>query len=238
MLCVGCKDEVHSKGKYQFHSCLPIGQSNREILTKCSKHEKEEDLFCLTDNQILCIYCFQFDGHKDHSCLLLKEAARRFEESSQSLVEEVIQKQVRLKRTAEEFLEEIEKNDSVCQQVELLIKADFDKIIEGLRRRQDELLDLVLKVKATREGELKLTRQTILNEVTKLTELQLKLMEPKDKYQKDPREVVLSNSELNAILKNDSEGMSHKASQFEIIVQLPSETVDPIAIGSIKLGKS
>jgi hypothetical protein len=56
-LCQKCNGTIHAMGKYKTHKVGALGSKKK--LTKCSKHEKEEDMWCENDSVALCIYCVQ-----------------------------------------------------------------------------------------------------------------------------------------------------------------------------------
>eukprot|EP01103_Thecamoeba_quadrilineata_P020737 TRINITY_DN9069_c0_g1_i1.p1 TRINITY_DN9069_c0_g1~~TRINITY_DN9069_c0_g1_i1.p1 ORF type:complete len:255 (+),score=38.06 TRINITY_DN9069_c0_g1_i1:37-801(+) len=122
--CEGCFVEVHTKGPYLQHTRAPLG-SGRKVHTRCKKHGKDEDLYCTADKRIICIYCLQFEGHREHPCLPLKEAALHVSKSYEGLLQEGLQKREHLKKTATYFLEEINRLDIVFYSLNFVKNSFF-----------------------------------------------------------------------------------------------------------------
>lgn len=56
------------------HVCVKL---EKEIYL-CGKHEKELNLYCLDDDELLCVVCERSAQHKAHSVVLLEDAAEEY----------------------------------------------------------------------------------------------------------------------------------------------------------------
>ena len=82
--CDECFDQIHQPNFMKSHKKAEVGavankqrqERRQERLRGCAAHpNKEVDVYCTTDNDLVCSLCAQFGAHKGHECMTLEQAA-------------------------------------------------------------------------------------------------------------------------------------------------------------------
>lgn len=92
--CSNCSIQtLHSKPAYKNHPVFPVVEVKRKS-NICAKHNKEQELFCVVDESLVCVLC-PFAEHKGHECVVLAEYINK---EKQEVVKSSNELQVRAKK--------------------------------------------------------------------------------------------------------------------------------------------
>ena len=147
----------------------------------CSRHKKEMDLFCRTDQQCICYLC-SVDQHKGHD--IVSAAAERTER----------QRELEGRRqNIQQRIQDREKDVKVLQQEVEAINGSADKAVENSEKIFTELIRLMEKRRSDVMQQVRSQQET---EVSRVKELQEKLeQEITELKRKDAELEKLSHTE-------------------------------------------
>ncbi|XP_047199976.1 zinc-binding protein A33-like [Hippoglossus stenolepis] len=179
--CPQCRADVPETGK-----CLPTNHSLKSLVEKevdklrrehehvkevdewlCHEHEERLKLFCVTDQQLVCIICRDGEKHQGHKFTPVKEAAAPLREKLEAYMQGIADDVNATARLANTQREEIAKTKDKAQQLTTQISTQFKEMHQFLWKREDEIKnDLKLK----EENALEEMSDTLNTMETALTE--------------------------------------------------------------------
>ncbi|XP_047196357.1 nuclear factor 7, brain-like [Hippoglossus stenolepis] len=179
--CPQCRADVPETGK-----CLPTNHSLKSLVEKevdklrrehenvkevdewlCHEHEERLKLFCVTDQQLVCIICRDGEKHQGHKFTPVKEAAAPLRETLEAYMQGIADDINATERLANTQREEIAKTKDKAQQLTTQISTQFKEMHQFLWKREDEIKnDLKLK----EENALEEMSDTLNTMETALTE--------------------------------------------------------------------
>ncbi|XP_071498906.1 uncharacterized protein [Diadema antillarum] len=123
----------------------------------CNEHENEpKKVYCLTDKEVICIYCQVYGQHKGHECQLVSQVAASNRETLGQLQND-LSAQTAILLPALKHLQDV--SSSVQHQEEHIvweIRHHFEKLRRKLCRREKEVIG---KLKALTSGKVLLLRE-------------------------------------------------------------------------------
>ncbi|KAF4095510.1 tripartite motif-containing protein 16-like [Onychostoma macrolepis] len=146
--CLVCQEsycQTHFNHHEEFHSYKPhkvIDATGRLQEMICQKHEKHLEMYCITDQQCICVLCTKYE-HKNHDTVSAE--AQRTE------------KQKQLKETQKTFQQRIQQREKDLQQLREAVESHkrsaqtavedsekiFTKLIRSIKRSRLELIRLI-----------------------------------------------------------------------------------------------
>ncbi|KAM4562363.1 zinc-binding protein A33-like [Odontesthes bonariensis] len=137
----------------------------------CPEHEEKLKLFCITDQQLVCIICRDGAKHEGHKFKPVKEAAVSLKAELEAFVQQVSCDNVSIEKIATTQNEEITKSKEKFQQLMTQISSQFKEMHQFLKKREDEIkeeLKLKMKDEAKKMSENLETIETTLSGGTEL----------------------------------------------------------------------
>nr|XP_019944368.1 PREDICTED: nuclear factor 7, ovary-like [Paralichthys olivaceus] len=150
--CPQCRADIPKEGK-----CLPTNLSLKSLVEKevnkrreegnvkevdewqCSEHEERLKLFCVTDQQLVCIICRDGEKHQGHKFKPVKEAVAPLREKLEAYVPHIADDVIATEMLANTQREEIAKTKNKAQQLTTQISRQFEEMHQFLRRREEEI---------------------------------------------------------------------------------------------------
>ncbi|XP_073686440.1 tripartite motif-containing protein 16-like [Garra rufa] len=146
--CLVCQEsycQTHFDHYEEFHSRKShkvIDATGRLQEMICQKHEKHLEMYCITDQQCICMLCINYE-HKNHNTI--SAAAQRTE------------KQMQLKETQKTFQQRIQQREKYLQQLREAVESHkrsaqtavedseriFSELIRSIERSRSELIWLI-----------------------------------------------------------------------------------------------
>uniref|UniRef100_A0A4W5P7A2 Tripartite motif-containing protein 35-like n=1 Tax=Hucho hucho TaxID=62062 RepID=A0A4W5P7A2_9TELE len=121
----------------------------------CSQHGEKLKLFCLKDEQAICLVCRDSRKHKGHNCIPIDEAAEDYKVSIQSALKPLqeklkVFKEVKLScgKTAQHIKTQV-------QHTEKQIKKEFEKLHQFLREEEAARIAALKKEEAEKSWKVK-----------------------------------------------------------------------------------
>ncbi|RVE70209.1 hypothetical protein OJAV_G00062630 [Oryzias javanicus] len=139
----------------------------------CPEHEEKLKLFCVTDQQFVCLICRDGEKHEGHKFKPVREAAESLKMEVQGFLQTVTAKISAAEEKARKQNEELTKTKEKSQNLMSQITIQFQEMHEFLRKREAEIKN-DLKLKENEEVEKMKTSankiETVLSGNKKLEE--------------------------------------------------------------------
>lgn len=123
----------------------------------CPDHDEKLKLYCITDQQLICVICRDGQRHESHKFKPVNEAATLVRAELDGLVKYISDDTSALEVLVQSQTEEISKTEGRSQELKSLINKQFAKLDKFLKEKKRELNE---KVKCDKEdGVKKMTEQ-------------------------------------------------------------------------------
>ncbi|XP_067313517.1 tripartite motif-containing protein 16-like isoform X2 [Pseudorasbora parva] len=168
--CLVCQEsfcQTHFDRHEEFHSRKPhkvIDATGRLQDLICRKHDKELEMFCITDQQCICVWCKESD-HKNHNTV--STAAQRTEKQKQ-LKETQMKIRQRIQQRQKDLQPLREAVESHKRSAQTAVKDNemiFTELIRSIERSRSEVTQLIRDQEKTAvsraEGRLERLEQEI-----------------------------------------------------------------------------
>uniref|UniRef100_A0A3B3BSP4 Uncharacterized protein n=1 Tax=Oryzias melastigma TaxID=30732 RepID=A0A3B3BSP4_ORYME len=116
----------------------------------CSEHEEKLKLFCVTDQQFVCLICRDGEKHEGHKFKPVREAAESLKKEFQAFLQTVSVEISAVEKRAKTQNEEITKTKEKSHKLMSQISRQFQEMHEFLRKREAEIKN-ELKLKENEE---------------------------------------------------------------------------------------
>uniref|UniRef100_A0A3B1INU3 Uncharacterized protein n=1 Tax=Astyanax mexicanus TaxID=7994 RepID=A0A3B1INU3_ASTMX len=123
----------------------------------CSLHNEKLKLFCLDDQQPVCLVCHLSKSHKTHDCCPIDEAVTDCKTKLQTALEP-LQKNLKVLEEAKRDYDQTAAHIKVIHHLELQIKQEFEKLHQFLR---DEEAVRIAALKEEEEQKSQMMRRKI-----------------------------------------------------------------------------
>uniref|UniRef100_H3B503 Tripartite motif containing 35 n=1 Tax=Latimeria chalumnae TaxID=7897 RepID=H3B503_LATCH len=144
----------------------------------CSEHEENLKLFCLGDQELICVVCQTSKKHQNHKCRPIKEAALDYKEELNPAVKHLQGTQEKLSKVKEEYSKHLNHIQDQTEKTEKQIKEDFVKLHQFLHEEEKNLLADLKKEKEEKEQKMREKIKSISEEMTSLS-INIKKIEKK-----------------------------------------------------------
>ncbi|XP_043971811.1 nuclear factor 7, ovary-like [Gambusia affinis] len=170
-----------------------------EVAGLCPEHEEKLKLFCITDQQLVCIICRDGEEHEGHQFKPVKEAAATLRKQLEMFEQSTADDIHAVERLAEAQKDEMFKTRERSQQLLARVGKQFEEMRRFLRRRENEIKS---ELKRKEEDNVEKMRETFQAVAVALSESR----ELKEKVSS-----VLKITESESFLKSWTEGKSKGA---------------------------
>nr|XP_014339425.1 PREDICTED: tripartite motif-containing protein 35-like [Latimeria chalumnae] len=146
----------------------------------CSQHGEELKLYCLEEQEAICVVCQTSRKHENHKFLPIKEAAQEFKEelkNSLKLLQDTHQKIAVLK---EKYGGNLNNIHDQADKIEKQIKEDFVKLHQFLHEEEKNLLADLKKEKQEKEQKMRAMEESIVQDVTSVSKMITDIQEKMD----------------------------------------------------------
>ncbi|XP_058620808.1 tripartite motif-containing protein 16-like isoform X2 [Onychostoma macrolepis] len=164
--CLVCQEsycQTHFDHHEEFHSLKPhkvIDATGRLQEMICQKHEKHLEMYCITDQQCICVLCTKYE-HKNHDTV--SAAAQRTEKQHQ--LKEIQKTFQQKEKDLQQLREAVEFHKRSAQTAVEDIERIFTELIFSIERSRSELIRLIRDQEKTAvsraEGRLERLEQEI-----------------------------------------------------------------------------
>ncbi|XP_064414230.1 E3 ubiquitin-protein ligase TRIM39-like [Latimeria chalumnae] len=137
----------------------------------CSQHGEVLKLYCVEDQEAICLVCEKLKKHKNHEFLTIEEASQEFKEelkNSLKLLQDTHQKIAELK---EKYRGNLNNIHDEADKTEKQIKEDFVKIHQFLHEEETNLLADLKQEKEEKEQKMRAMEESIVQDLTSVSKM-------------------------------------------------------------------
>ncbi|XP_037541341.1 zinc-binding protein A33-like [Nematolebias whitei] len=138
----------------------------------CHLHGEKLKLFCLEDQQPVCLVCRDAKAHKKHNCVPISEAAEEYRAQLQTNLVNLKSERGSYEMVKKDCVKMKTHIQSQAQQTERRIKAEFQKLYQFLREEEAGRIDACRKEATVKTDVMKVT---IINLTAEISELSKKI---------------------------------------------------------------
>ncbi|XP_064414241.1 zinc-binding protein A33-like isoform X2 [Latimeria chalumnae] len=135
----------------------------------CSEHEEKLKLFCLEDQELICLVCQTSERHQNHKFRPLKEAALHYKEEVKTALTSLQGTEKKLSQVKKKCDRWLKLLLDKSKKTEKEIKEDFLKLHQFLHEEEKNLLADLKKEKKEKEQKMREKIRNISKEMTSLS---------------------------------------------------------------------
>ncbi|XP_054904265.1 nuclear factor 7, ovary-like [Poeciliopsis prolifica] len=173
-----------------------------ELAALCPEHEEKLKLFCITDQQLVCIICRDSEEHEGHQFKPVKQAAASLRKQLEMFEQCTADDIHAIESLADAQKDEMFKTREKSQQLLAQISKQFEEMHQFLRRREKEIKS---ELKHKEEENVEKMRETFQAIAVALSE---------SRELKEKVSTVLKITEPESFLKSWTEGKSEGALEY------------------------
>nr|XP_006012798.1 PREDICTED: tripartite motif-containing protein 35-like [Latimeria chalumnae] len=152
---------------YKNEGKKPKGQSK----SVCSQHEEVLKLYCLEDEEAICLVCEKSRKHKNHEFLPIEEAAQEFKEELKKSLKPLQDIQQKIAELKEKYRRNLNNIHDQADKTEKQIKGDFVKLHRFLNEEEKNLLADLKKEKEEKEQKMRAMEESIEQDLTSVSKV-------------------------------------------------------------------
>uniref|UniRef100_H3AFR0 Tripartite motif containing 35 n=1 Tax=Latimeria chalumnae TaxID=7897 RepID=H3AFR0_LATCH len=137
----------------------------------CSQHKKVLELYCLEDQEAICLICEKSRKHENHKCLPIEEAAQEFKEELKESLKPLQDTQWKIVELKEKYRGNLNNIHDQADKTEKQIKGDFVKLHQFLHEEEKNLLADLKKEKEEKEQKMRAMEESIVHDLTSVSKI-------------------------------------------------------------------
>ncbi|KAK2826797.1 hypothetical protein Q5P01_021011 [Channa striata] len=138
--------------------------------SRCSVHAEELKLFCLNDEQPVCVVCLHSETHRNHSIRPIDEAARDIKEGLQEQLEPLRNKLELFNDSKENYDQTAKDIDGQAEDTEKQIKDTFSMLRNILEKEEKARLDALKEEKQQKSEMMRTQCEALDKEIEALSD--------------------------------------------------------------------
>uniref|UniRef100_H3A0W4 Tripartite motif containing 35 n=1 Tax=Latimeria chalumnae TaxID=7897 RepID=H3A0W4_LATCH len=147
----------------------------------CSEHKEKLKLYCLEDQEAICVICQVSRKHENHKFLPIEEAAQEFKEELNNSLKPFQDTREKIAELIEKYRGNLVNIHDEADKTEKQIKEDFVKLHQFLHEEEKNLLADLKKEKEEKEQKMRAieesTVQDLMSVSKMITDIQQKMDE-------------------------------------------------------------
>ncbi|XP_043086679.1 zinc-binding protein A33-like [Puntigrus tetrazona] len=136
----------------------------------CPEHKEALKLFCLDDQQPICVVCYTSKKHENHKCSPVDEAAGNLKGDLKTQIDRLQETLEKLKKAQESCVKQVELSKEHTSMDENQIKKEFEKLHQFLRDEEEKQIRSLRKEKDRQDGKLKARMKELSKQISDLSE--------------------------------------------------------------------
>uniref|UniRef100_H3A1I9 Uncharacterized protein n=1 Tax=Latimeria chalumnae TaxID=7897 RepID=H3A1I9_LATCH len=137
----------------------------------CSEHEEKLKLYCLEDQEAICVVCQTSRKHENHKFLPIKEAAQELKDEIKNSLKPLQDTHQKVAEVKEKYRRNINNIHDEADKTEKQIKEDFVKLHQFLHEEEKILLADLKKEKEEKEQKLRAMEESIVEDLTSVSKM-------------------------------------------------------------------
>ncbi|MBN3298480.1 A33 protein, partial [Amia calva] len=136
----------------------------------CLLHREEKKLYCLQDEETICVVCQTSKRHRNHSVCPAQEKAEELKENLKIALNPLQEQLKRFHQAKEERMKTADYIKSQATQTEQKIKEDFKKLHQFLEEEEATRLAVLREEEEKKSQRMKEKIETLMEEITALSD--------------------------------------------------------------------
>ncbi|XP_064414843.1 E3 ubiquitin-protein ligase TRIM17-like [Latimeria chalumnae] len=137
----------------------------------CSEHEEKLKLYCLEDQEAICLVCQTSRKHKNHTFLPIKEAAQEFKEELKNSLKPLQDTHQKIAELKEKYRGNLNNIHDEADKTEKQIKEDFVNLHQFLHEEEKNLLADLKKEEEEKEQKMRAMEESIVQDLTSVSKI-------------------------------------------------------------------
>ncbi|XP_064414330.1 E3 ubiquitin-protein ligase TRIM39-like [Latimeria chalumnae] len=137
----------------------------------CSQHKKELELYCVEDQEAICVKCVILKKHKNHEFLSIKEASQPLKEELKNSLKPLQDTHQKIAELKERYRGNLNNIHDQADKTEKQIKEDFVKLHIFLHEEEKNLLADLKKEKEEKEQKMRAMEESIVQDLTSVSKV-------------------------------------------------------------------
>ncbi|XP_064414405.1 zinc-binding protein A33-like [Latimeria chalumnae] len=137
----------------------------------CSEHEEKLKLYCLEDQEAICVVCQTSRKHENHKFLPIEEAAQEFKEELNNSLKPFQDTREKIAELIEKYRENLLNIHDQADKTEKQIKEDFVKLHQFLHEEEKNLLADLKQEKEKKEQKMRAMEESIVQDLMSVSKM-------------------------------------------------------------------
>uniref|UniRef100_H2ZUI3 Tripartite motif containing 35 n=1 Tax=Latimeria chalumnae TaxID=7897 RepID=H2ZUI3_LATCH len=137
----------------------------------CSQHGKVLKLYCVEDQESICVNCVILKKHKNHEFLSIEEASQKFKKELKNSLKPLQDTHQNIAELKERYRENLNNIYDEADKAEKQIKEDFVKLHKILHEEEKNLLADLKKDKEEKEQKIRAMEESIVQDLTSVSKM-------------------------------------------------------------------
>uniref|UniRef100_H2ZU09 Uncharacterized protein n=1 Tax=Latimeria chalumnae TaxID=7897 RepID=H2ZU09_LATCH len=137
----------------------------------CSQHKKELELYCVEDQEAICVMCVILKKHKNHEFLSIEEVLQKFKEELKNSLKPLQDTHQKIAELKERYRGNLNNIHDQADKTEKQIKEDFVKLHQFLHEEEKNLLADLKKEKEEKEQKMRAMEESIVQDLTSVSKI-------------------------------------------------------------------
>ncbi|XP_064414494.1 E3 ubiquitin-protein ligase TRIM39-like [Latimeria chalumnae] len=137
----------------------------------CSQHREELKLYCLEDQEAICLACQTSRKHENHKFLPIEEAAQEFKEELKISLKPLQDTHQKIAELKEKYRGNLNNIHDEVDKIEKQIKEDFVKLHQSLYEEEKNLLADLKKEEEEKEQKMRAMEESIVQDLTSVSKI-------------------------------------------------------------------
>uniref|UniRef100_H3A025 Tripartite motif containing 35 n=1 Tax=Latimeria chalumnae TaxID=7897 RepID=H3A025_LATCH len=137
----------------------------------CSQHREELKLYCLEDQEAICVICQTSRKHENHKCLPIEEAAQEFKEELKNSLKPLQDTHQKIAELKEKYRGNLNNIHDEADKTEKQIKEDFLKLHQFLHEEETNLLADLKQEEEEKEQKRRVMEESIVEDLTSVSKI-------------------------------------------------------------------
>ncbi|XP_064414387.1 zinc-binding protein A33-like [Latimeria chalumnae] len=137
----------------------------------CSQHGEVLKLYCVEDQEAICVNCVILKKHKNHEFLSIEEASQKFKEELKNSLKPLQDTHQKIAELKERYRGNLNNIHDQADKTEKQIKEDFVKLHKFLHEEEENLLADLKKDKEEKEEKMRAMEESIVQDLTSISKM-------------------------------------------------------------------
>ncbi|XP_064414811.1 zinc-binding protein A33-like [Latimeria chalumnae] len=137
----------------------------------CCQHKKELELYCVEDQEAICVNCVILKKHKNHEFLSIEETSQKFKEELKNSLKPLQDTHQKIAELKEKYRGNLLNIHDEADKTEKQIKEDFVKLHQFLHEEETNLLADLKQEEEEKAQKMRAMEESIVQDLTSVSKI-------------------------------------------------------------------